>query len=193
MKELVPLLVPIVPGIVGAVGLMFKERRLSRNRRNVRNQALAEASAELAFASEWLKVHQLLGDDATAESTGKAREWLSEAEAKVTSTQHLSDKQSRPLTLRSMLLLGPTHKGSPSILRVLFWISAVWLSCLMVVYSIQAIENNPNQNVGGDIGASIIFTAVALGLRAWAEAANQPKSTRLPEVPQEDADGRGRG
>src|SRR5271166_378009 len=42
-ESFIPLLAPVLAGIVGALGLVLKEWRLARDRRNVRQQALAEA------------------------------------------------------------------------------------------------------------------------------------------------------
>jgi hypothetical protein len=91
LSNFVPLLAPIVTAIVGALGLVLKERRHSHDRHAIRENALADAKAQVAMASEWLKVNELLGPNTAADSTKLAREWIADAEAKVTSTQGLSD------------------------------------------------------------------------------------------------------
>ena len=49
VQVVVPLLVPAVTGLVGVVGLMLKDRRLARDSRHLREQAIAEATAEVGF------------------------------------------------------------------------------------------------------------------------------------------------
>jgi hypothetical protein len=168
VQNFIPLLAPVLAGIVGALGLFLKEWRIARDRRNVRQQALAEASAEVAFATDWWKAHQTLGTDPTTGSTAKALELLGEAEAKVTSTQHLSVRARRPVTFKRLFLAGPLHKRSARVLRGLFWIS---LGLLLIVSTTVTVElANNGKEVGEEITGVITLAVITVGLRAWAGA-----------------------
>ncbi len=76
---LVPLLVPVVTAVIGAIGLMLKDRRLAHDARAVREKALAEATAQIGFATDWWKAQQLLGTDGASDADHKLRTWLVEA------------------------------------------------------------------------------------------------------------------
>ena len=168
LQNFIPLLAPILAGIVGALGLVLKEWRIARDRRNIRQQALAEASAEVAFATEWWNAHQTLGTDPSTGSTAKALELLGEAEAKVASTQHLSVRARRPVTVRRLFLAGPLHKRSARVLRGLFWIS---LGLLLIVCTTVTVElANNGKEVGEEITGLITLAVITVGLRAWAGA-----------------------
>ena len=168
LQNFIPLLAPILAGIVGALGLVLKEWRIARDRRNVRQQALAEASAEVAFATEWWKAHQTLGTDPSTGSTAKALELLGEAEAKVASTQHLSVRAKRPVTVKRLFLAVPLHKRSARILRGLFWISFGLL--LIVSTTVTAELANNGKEIGEQITGVITIAVITVGLRAWAGA-----------------------
>jgi len=187
-ESFIPLLAPVLAGIVGALGLVLKEWRLARDRRNVRQQALAEASAEVAFASDWWKAHQLLGTDATTGSTAKALELLAEAEAKVTNTQHLSVKPRRPVTFKRVFLVGPLHKRSARVLRGFFWLSFGLLLLTSIQLTGELVSNG--KEVGEEIDAVITLAVIAVGLRAWAGANERPESHEgVPPDPREAPDG----
>ncbi len=186
-ESFIPLLAPVLAGIVGALGLVLKEWRFARDRRNVRQQALAEASAEVAFASDWWKAHQLLGTDATTGSTAKALELLEEAEAKVTNTQHLSVKPRRPVTFKRVFLVGPLHKRSARVLRGFFG-SASGSCCHIIQLTGELVSNG--KEVGEEIDAVITLAVIAVGLRAWAGANERPESHEgVPSDPRGAPDG----
>jgi hypothetical protein len=191
LHDLVALMVPAVTGIVGALGLVLKESRRARDRRNIREQALAEARAEVAFCSEWWQAHQLLGTEATTSSTAKALELLAEAESKVTSTQHLSIEPKMPITFRRLLMLRPTktHKRGARILRVLFWISLAWLVLGAIILAQDATSTSriEHAELGSDFGAIVFFALTTLLLRAWASRADQPEHAAASPVSREPA------
>ena len=79
-NPLVPLLVPIITAIVGAVGVLIREQYDQRTERGRRKYAMDEATRRVAFAAEWWKAKQALGstpDDEAARAI--AESWLEEA------------------------------------------------------------------------------------------------------------------
>src|SRR5436190_748302 len=108
---LVPLLVPLVTAVIGAIGLMLKDRRLAHDARAVRESALTEATAQIGFATDWWKAQQLLGADDHSDANQKLRAWLVKAEATagVAEETHVDRN---PVTFRRLFLLEPMHRTS---------------------------------------------------------------------------------
>lgn len=181
LQVVVPLLVPVVTGVVGAFGLMLKDRRLARDSRNVRTAALAQATAEVGFASEWWKAQQFLGTDAAADCTQKLNGWLAQAESTVTNAQHLTT-QHNTVTLRRLFLAEPMHRRSSKVLRVLFWISVLWLVAVAGTTATDISEKHQHTWVGSDLALLIISAVIVLFLHIWAEASEQHGSGHIPEV-----------
>jgi hypothetical protein len=181
LDTVVPLLVPVVTGVVAAAGLTLKDSRLARDRRNVRDQALADASAEVAFASEWWKTHQLLNADGMAEPTRQAREWLAEAEARLTRTQEISVKHKQRVTVPRLLLMYPMHRRSAKILKACFWLSVALLIIGCIATVGDSTSSSQHGFVGGDVGVWVGSALAALIFRVWAVAADEPaRAARAP-------------
>ncbi len=168
----VPLLVPIVTSVVAALGLMLKEARRARDRRNLREQALAEASAEVAFARDWWQAHQLLGVTET-HLRDTALDMLVKAEAKVSDTQHLSSREKGRVTLRRLLLMWPMQRRPARIVRVLFWVNSSLLAISAMTVGGEAFDSTGPNSTGGTIITLTFFGFVSLGLRAWAVSADR--------------------
>lgn len=175
LETIVPLLVPLITGIVAAVGLALKDHRLHRDQRVIRDRALADASAEVAFARDWWKAHQLIGTQGTEELTQQAQRWLTEAEAKVTSAQEMPMKHRRRVTLRRLLLLYPMHGPIARIVKVFFLIGAVTLLLVSVVLVADSFDSSQRKVVLDDITFTITLALAVLLLRAWAVASDRPE------------------
>ncbi len=178
----VPLLVPVVTGIVGATGLMLKERRLARDSRHLRQQAIAEATAEVGFATEWWQAQQLLGADALSVAHPKMVAWLAEAEVIVEVAKRKTSPSHTPVTLRRLLLMEPMHRRSSKAIRVLFWISVIWL-CVAAITTATDISRNSQYNwLASDIVVLIVSALIVLLLHIWAEASDQPSPVPAPDA-----------
>ena len=183
LETIVPLVVPIVTGIVAAAGLALKDHRLARDERSVRDRAFDEATSEVAFVSEWWKAHQLLGTP-ELERAEQAHRWLAEAEAKVTSAQAMPVHERPGVTFRRLLLLYPMHGWPAKALKAVFLICVAWLA----IASLVLVVEPPDSSAPGDREYEIIglfmFTLVMLPVRAWAAAADaRERKTRADEEP----------
>ncbi len=181
LQVVVPLLVPVVTGLVGAAGLMLKDRRLARDSRHLREQAIAEATAEVGFATEWWQAQQLLGADALSVASPKMVAWLAEAEATVAIAKQHTSPRHNPVTLRRLLLMEPMHRRSSKVVRVLFWISVIWL-CVGAIATAGDISSNSQHSwVGSDIALLIVSALIVLLLHIWAEASDQSSPVPTPD------------
>jgi len=134
----------------------------------------------VGFASDWLKAHQLLGDDATTEAAENVRAWLGEAEAKVSETQHLSEHKRTPVTFRRLFLVRAMHGRSARILRRLFWLSIAWLLVVPTLATLAEVtekhsSKNPSE-VGPDLALLAVSAVIVLILRSSASAADRSHS-----------------
>jgi hypothetical protein len=178
----VPLLVPIVTGLVGAIGLMLKDRRLAHDVRQVREQAIAEATAEVGLATGWWQAQQLLGADAAAGARPRMVSWLAEAESTVADAKRQARIRRNPVTVRRLLLMEPLHRRTSKVVRVLFWISATWLCVAAAVTAGDISSNRQHAWVGSDIALLVISGVIVLLLHIWAEA-----SEHVSPLPTSDA------
>jgi hypothetical protein len=182
LRVVVPLLVPIVTGVVGAVGLMLKDRRLARDSRHLRGQAIAEATAEVGFATEWWQAQQLLGADALSVANAKVVTWLAEAEATVAVAKRHTTPRHNPVTLRRLLLIEPMHRRSSKVVRVLFWISVLWLCVGAIATAGDIGRNSQHSWVGSDIALLVVSALIVLMLHIWAEASDQSSPVPTPDA-----------
>lgn len=182
LQVVVPLLVPVVTGLVGAVGLMLKDRRLARDSRHLREQAIAEATAEVGFATEWWQAQQLLGADALPVASPKMVAWLAEAEATVAIAKRHASPRHNPVTLRRLLLMEPMHRRSSKVVRVLFWISVIWLCVGAIVTAGDISASSQHSWVGSDIALLIVSALIVLLLHIWAEASDQSTPVPTPDA-----------
>lgn len=183
-----PLLVPVVTGVVGAIGVAFKDAQDDHDQRSLRDEALADARAEVDFVTEWWKAHQLIGTG-SAEATTKALAWLAEAEAKVLNTSELKGTAKPQLTLRRLLLLEPMHRRSAKIWRALFLINVVWVLLGSAVTASDSASRSSRGQLASDIGMLIFFALLGLILRALAvssERSGAPAPIAPPALPVRD-------
>ena len=182
----VPLLLPVVTGLVAALGLYLKEWRLARDKKDIRNRAIADANAEVAFASEWWKATQLLGSDAPPDSPKRMLAFLADAEALVAGTQHLGAAQRNPVTLSRVLLLYPMHGRWARIVRRLFFASVLWLIVAALGVALDLTSSDPSiatHDVGGGISLIIGSMVLTLLLRFGASALERDAATTIPSTP----------
>jgi hypothetical protein len=172
LETIVPLVVPIVTGMVAAAGLAFKDHRLARDARSVRDRAFDEATSEVAFASEWWKAHQLLGSDGMEERTELALRWLAEAEAKVTSAQAMPVHHRPAVTLRRLLLLYPMHGWPAKALKAVFLICVAWLALASLVLVVEPVDSGAPGDREYEVIGLCLFALAMLPVRAWAAAAD---------------------
>jgi len=178
------LLVPVVTGLVAALGLVLKEWQMAHNRQSVRAQALAEANAQVAFASEWWKAHQLLGHEAMAGAATQALLWLGEAEARVADTRHLGAQERDPVTLKKLFLLHPMRRWSGRILKALFLLCVVTILLGLSATIAHTLATGDTSYLFGDIGAVPTLSLLALVFRALAGAADAtPTADPHPVAP----------
>ncbi len=183
LSTLVPLLVPVVTALIGAIGLMLKDRRLAHDLRAMRGRALSEATAQIAFATDWWKAQQLLGADEASDANQTLRAWLVKAETTAAVAQE-TQVHHNSVTFRRLFLLEPMHRTSSRVLRFLFWISALWL---VVTAAVTASDiGSHHRGISDDIGGLVFIAVMTIVLHMWAEASDHHKAGPGPNRPSEE-------
>lgn len=177
LSDIQPLLVPVVSGLITAVGLEVKDVREHHDARRLRDETLADARDEVAFVSEWWQAQQLIAGGASPEATEKARRWLEAAEEKVMSTAELKETPRRRVTFNRLLLLRPMHGFWARTLRALYLIDVVWVVLGAAVSASDGASKSTRNQIVGDIGFLIFCAVVGLLLRAL--AVNADKNNRI--------------
>jgi hypothetical protein len=115
----VAVLVPIVTGVVGAVGILTRDLYDRRSEMGRRKYAMDDATRQVTFTAEWWKAKQALGsapDDKAARAI--AESWLEEATSLVSEALHppRRPKPDRSVTSR-ILLAYPFQRWTARLLR----------------------------------------------------------------------------
>ncbi|WP_198153060.1 hypothetical protein [Pseudofrankia sp. DC12] len=177
-----PLLVPVITGLVGASGIALRDRMLRRDRVNERREALSSATAEVLFVSEWWKARQLAGvsTESTDEAGLRASAKLEEVWENVQATRP-PDPPPTAAVWRRLLLVIPLAGWRAAALRVLFYTCLFALS-LVVVSTIFKVASpgSSDEALSDDTILLIIFSLPALVLRFLAVSADQHARTRRP-------------
>lgn len=168
LQAAVTLLVPVVTGVVTATGIGLKDARLAHDQRSVRDRALADASAQVAFASDWWKARQLLGDEDAAEASQKFAAWLDDAEQLVASTKHLAAGNKNRVSLQRMLLIYPMHRRSAQVARILFLLAVTLLIIVAASTASDSLSRSQRSWVGSDLVTTVFFAVIVVLLRIWA-------------------------
>jgi hypothetical protein len=188
---LVALLVPIVTGVVGAVGILIRDLYNRRSEMGRRKYAMDDATGRVTFAAEWWKAKQALGstpDDEAARAI--AESWLEEATSLVSEALHppRRPEPDRSVT-RRILLAYPFQRWTARLLRVAYYLLLAFMA--LGAFGALAMTGSPDIKFGEavsiTIGVLIFYGLLALVIRAWAvsienRAAKQRTSVQ-PFVP----------
>jgi hypothetical protein len=184
LQVLVPLMVPVITALVGALSLVIKDRRLANDRRTVRASALAEATAEVAFAREWWTAHQALGTSASADSTQRALELLASAEAKVASVQAMPATEEHDAQIFDRLFLFRRLEGRQAkALKVLFWIAIAFVAAGAITISSDAAAGGDHASLGSDVVFGLVCVLLVPVFHEAAEAADRRARRERPPAP----------
>jgi hypothetical protein len=173
LQVMVPLVVPVITALVGALGLVIKDRRLARDRRTVRASALAEATAEVAFAREWWTAHQAFGTGASRDSTHRALELLASAEAKVASVQTMPSEDHDAQIFDRLFLFRRLEGRQAKVLKVLFWVTIAFVAGAAISLSSDAAAGGDHASVGSDAVFGLVLLLLVPVFHEAAEAADR--------------------
>lgn len=188
--DLQPLLVPVATTLLAGAGALIKDWRADRNRRNLRDQALADANAEVAFASQWWQAHQLLGTDVPPAAKERYLSYLNDADAIVTATTQLARTPRRHVSMAQVFLLEPMHRLSARICKWLFFFSFAYMILAAIVLASDSTTPSFQDSISDDVALllvsavlALIFRAMALGLEHHRGDTHDFTVTSAPEHP----------
>jgi hypothetical protein len=173
LQVIVPLVVPVITALVGALGLVVKDRRAVHDRRTVRTSALAEATAEVAFAREWWTAHQALGTGASADATERALELLTSAEAKVASVQAMPAADHDAQIFDRLFLFRRLEGRQAKALKVLFWVAIAFVAAGAISISSDAAAGGDHASLGSDAVFGLVCLLLVPVFHEAAEAADR--------------------
>lgn len=187
----VAVLVPIVTGVVGAIGILTRDLYDRRSEMGRRKYAMDDATRQVTFAAEWWKAKQALGsapDDKAARAT--AESWLEEATSLVSEALHppRRPKPDRSVTSR-ILLAYPFKRWTARLLRVAYYLLLVFMAfgAFGAVGMIGSPDIKFGEAVSVSVGVLIFYGLLALGIRAWAVSienrAAKQRTSAQPSVP----------
>jgi hypothetical protein len=169
--QLVALLsVPVIAGIVGALGILLQDWRARRDLAVRRRVAMEEATMRVAFATEWWKACQLIAADEETLTNARARAALLMAEASslVGSVPAVAPmEQTRPMPQR-LLLLYPLTRRSARVIRGFYYAVLVLPVVVIAGTLIDVATGSLAEYLWGDLILLSMTGAAALGLRFWA-------------------------
>jgi hypothetical protein len=180
LQVLIPLIVPVITALVGALSLVVKDRRAVHDRRTVRASALAEATAEVSFAREWWTAHQALGTAASADSTQRALELLASAEAKVANVQGMPAEDHDAQIFDRLFLFRRLEGRQAKALKVLFWIAIAFVAAGAITISSDAAAGGDHASVGSDAVFGLVCLLLVPVFHEAAEAADRRARRERP-------------
>jgi hypothetical protein len=173
LQVIVPLVVPVITALVGALSLVVKDRRAVHDRRTVRASALAEATAEVAFAREWWTAHQALGTGASADATQRALELLTSAEAKVASVQSMPAEDHDGQIFDRLFLFRRLEGRQAKALKVLFWVAIAFVAAGAISISSDSAAGGDHASLGSDAVFGLVCLLLVPVFHEAAEAADR--------------------
>jgi hypothetical protein len=183
LQVIVPLVVPVITALVGALSLVVKDRRAAHDRRTVRASALAEATAEVAFAREWWTAHQALGTGASADANQRALALLASAEAKVASVQAMPAEEHDAQIFDRLFLFRRLEGRQAKALKVCFWIAIAFVAIGAIAISSDAAAGGDHSAVGSDAVLGLVCLLLVPVFHEAAEAADRRARREQPPAP----------
>jgi hypothetical protein len=180
LEVIVPLVVPVITGLVGALGIALRDRRAAHDRRTVRATVLAEATAEVTFAKEWWAAQQALGGDAAPQSTERTADLLADAEAKVVGLRSLPVAEREGVSFDRLFLFRRLEGRQAKTLKVLFWVAIAFVAIAAISLASDAAANGEHAYVGSDLVLGVVSLFLVPIFHEAAEAADR-RTRREPE------------
>lgn len=148
---MVSILVPIATALIGILGVVFQDWRVSRTRAGRRKVALEDAKLQVAFTTEWLTARKLITDspEALSDATTLALKWLQDASDQVAVSEAFAAIDKPRITVARLMLFYRLRGTWANILRVLFYIAIFFflIGCIAI---------------GGDVGTSFFGSDLAI-------------------------------
>lgn len=173
-QELVTVLVPVVTGIVGALGIMFQGWYARRSRAEQRRLAFEDAIRQVTFAEQWWKARTAM-DPAPVAVEYATTTALVQVDSAHNFVGALKDSQGTPdsrSVFRKLFLLYGFQRRVAKVLRVLYFLllAFMYLIALALVGNLLAgaTQYTTRDSLVSQLMASILIGSVALVLRSVA-------------------------
>ncbi|MFE1882822.1 hypothetical protein [Streptomyces diastatochromogenes] len=167
-----PLAIPVITGVVGGIGLIFKDYRHSKSAERKASQQLRHATAQLQFISDWVQTRQLLGSASDAHG---ALELMERSLVSVAQQGIAVREKRQPVSLRRILLLVPLKSFTAQFARLLFWLSLFIVPLFGVTGALDVITGATDESaftVSDTAFTTLFFGGLGLAFRVWARAAD---------------------
>ncbi|MFE5541466.1 hypothetical protein [Streptomyces sp. NPDC056492] len=170
-----PFLVPVITGLVGAVGLVVRDRREARSADHHYRRRLEKAQMEVQFVTGWIEAKRLAPTEAPDPEPGL---WLDECYASVRSFEAAARHQrGGPGKLRRLLLLRPLRGGAAQAVRALYWLALLGFNGALAWWVSMIVDGPPaffgpdadssSEEVEGVLAMAGSFLLAAVVLWAW--------------------------
>ncbi|MFD7084770.1 hypothetical protein ACFYXV_12380 [Streptomyces sp. NPDC002181] len=170
-----PFLVPVITGLVGAVGLVVRDRREARSADHHYRRRLEKAQMEVQFITGWIEAKRLAPTGAPDPEPGL---WLDECYESVRSFEAAARHQrGGPGKLRRLLLLRPLRGGAAHAVRALYWLALLGFNGALAWWVSMIVDGPPaffgpdadsaSEEVEGVLAMAGSFLLAAVVLWAW--------------------------
>jgi hypothetical protein len=179
-------LVPLVTGIVGAIGILFQERRAQRSTAERHRLAYEDAAGRVGFALQWLEARKSVtpSPDSVQEATDTALSWITEAAFIVDSAGMQKPEKDKGPVVGRLFLFYRMYRWSARTLRVTYYLCLLYLLWLALIVLGETLSHaSYADRASWEITSSVTFGLLALTLRAAAVSADRPKATLAANVP----------
>ncbi|GAA3262384.1 hypothetical protein [Streptomyces lavendulae] len=155
-QVLTALMVPIVTASVGAAGLMLQDRRRKRDFLQRHKAQVEKAHLEVQFISSWIQARKQL-EPATG-VLPEVEDWLDRCYQSAEDAGSMAPPAPSPPVMRRLLVLRPLAGRAAKAIRVLYWLSLLWvnlLGILLIVFFFQWLT--PGGHGEGEVAAILLF------------------------------------
>jgi hypothetical protein len=186
---LVPLAVPVVTALVGAVGILLRDTGARRNRDAVRARAFRDAREQVEFVNVWLLATRSTkpSSDVLQAADDQANLWLQQAAASLTNALVVQPdpEKSRNIVVR-LFLTYEMRSRTAKILRVVFYLLLAVLGFGAVALASAATSSLSSDRslIGSDVvilGLVGLITLI-LGFAATHAEATAVRAQQAPEA-----------
>ncbi|MEV6579889.1 hypothetical protein AB0M92_17205 [Streptomyces sp. NPDC051582] len=170
-----PFLVPVITGLVGAVGLVVRDRRETRSADHHYRKRLEKAQMEVQFITGWIEAKRLAPTGAPDPEPGL---WLDACYESVRSFEAAARRhRGGPGRLRRLLLLRPLNGAAAQAVRALYWLALLGFNGALAWWVSMTIDGPPAffgpdaasraEEVDAVLGVAGCFLLAAVVLWAW--------------------------
>jgi hypothetical protein len=186
---LTSMLVPVVTAVIGAIGILVRDRYERHSEAGRRKSAMEDATRQVTFATEWWKAKQAFGCSANDQAAlATAESWLAEASTLVAESRRPPSKpKAEHSVIRRVLLAYRLRRGPAKVLRLAYYAYLACTAMTSFIFTRMAIAGvDIRQFELLPVATFVLYGLPAFAFRAWAvavetRAAKQPAPVPTPE------------